>query len=87
MKIDQAFVRSLTRAAGADYVLFETMVGMAHKLGYRVVAEGVETSSAAEIVAELGCEEAQGYWSARPMESDALASWVRAHDGRRWAAR
>lgn len=83
VKIDQAFVRSLTRADGADYVLLETMVAMAHKLGYRVVAEGVETSSAAEIVAGLGCEEAQGFWFARPMEADAFASWMRSHDGQR----
>jgi len=64
-------------------VLLETMVAMAHKLGYRVVAEGVETSSAAEIVAGLGCEEAQGFWFARPMEADAFASWMRSHDGQR----
>ena len=83
MKIDQAFVRSLTDAGGADYVLLETMVAMAHKLGYRVVAEGVETSSAAEIVAGLGCEEAQGFWFSRPLEADALDSWMRSADGRR----
>lgn len=83
LKIDQAFVRSQTRAEGADYVLLETMVAMAHKLGYRVVAEGVETSMAAEIVAGLGCEEVQGFLYARPMEAEALQTWYHERAGAR----
>jgi EAL domain-containing protein (putative c-di-GMP-specific phosphodiesterase class I)/GAF domain-containing protein len=76
VKIDQAFVRSLTAAWGADYVLVETMVGLLHKLGRRVVAEGVETEDAAAILAGMGCEEAQGYWFARPLETAAFAEWI-----------
>ncbi len=76
VKIDQAFVRGLTAAWGADYVLVETMVGLLHKLGRRVVAEGVETEDAAAILAGMGCEEAQGYWFARPLEVAAFAEWI-----------
>jgi len=76
VKIDQAFVRNLTDASGPDFVLVETMIGLAQKLGYRVVAEGVETSEAAAVLAKLGCEEAQGFWFARPMEIDQFSEWV-----------
>jgi EAL domain-containing protein (putative c-di-GMP-specific phosphodiesterase class I)/GGDEF domain-containing protein len=76
VKIDQAFVRGLSAAWGADYVLVETMVGLLHKLGRRVVAEGVETADSAAILAGMGCEEAQGYWFARPLEVTAFADWI-----------
>jgi len=76
VKIDQAFMRNLTEAAGPDFVLVETMIGLAHKLGYRVVAEGIETGEAAAILTQLGCEEAQGFWFARPMEATQFATWL-----------
>ncbi|RZL28356.1 MAG: GGDEF and EAL domain-containing protein [Sphingomonas sp.] len=76
VKIDQTFMRDLTRATGSDFVLVETMISLAHKLGYRVVAEGVETAEAAAILKELDCEEAQGFWFARPMEADRFVTWL-----------
>jgi EAL domain-containing protein (putative c-di-GMP-specific phosphodiesterase class I)/GGDEF domain-containing protein len=76
VKIDQAFIRDLTEATGSDFVLVETMIGLAHRLGYRVVAEGIETAEAAVILEELGCEEAQGFWFARPMEADRFVAWL-----------
>lgn len=80
MKIDQTFVRSLSGAegdaAGSDLVLVETMIGLAQRLGYRVVAEGVETAEVADLLARLGCEEAQGYWFSRPLEAAAFADWL-----------
>jgi EAL domain-containing protein (putative c-di-GMP-specific phosphodiesterase class I) len=76
VKIDQAFVRNLDVASGPDFVLVETMVGLAHKLGFRVVAEGIETPAAAEILAAIGCEEAQGYLFARPMDPARLERWI-----------
>ncbi len=76
VKIDQAFVRDLTEAAGPDFVLVETMIGLARKMGYRCVAEGVETSEAAAVLAQIGCEEAQGFLFARPMDVEQLAQWM-----------
>lgn len=78
VKIDQAFVRGLTEARGADFVLVDTMVGLIHKLGRRVVVEGVETEAAATLLAAMGCEEAQGYWFARPLEAATFVDWVAA---------
>ncbi|PRY71818.1 EAL domain-containing protein [Halomonas ventosae] len=43
------------------------MIGMAHDLGYRVVAEGVESEAALTCLDELGCNEVQGYLLARPL--------------------
>jgi EAL domain-containing protein (putative c-di-GMP-specific phosphodiesterase class I)/GGDEF domain-containing protein len=79
VKIDQAFVRDLTEAAGPDFVLVETMVGLARKMGYRCVAEGVETGKAAVILAGIGCEEAQGFLFARPMDVEQLVCWMSEH--------
>ena len=45
---------------------------MAHALGLRVVAEGVETAEQAEIVAQLGCDQVQGFHFARPGRSEEL---------------
>lgn len=76
VKIDQTFVRDLVRADGPDFVLVEAMVGLAHKLGFRVVAEGVETADAAAVLRQIGCAEAQGYLFARPMEAEAFEHWL-----------
>lgn len=76
VKIDQLFIRNLTQAQGSDFVLVETMIGLAHKLGYRVVAEGIETQAAADMLVQLGCEEAQGFWFGRPMEAAVFVEWL-----------
>ncbi|MGI4949508.1 MAG: sensor domain-containing phosphodiesterase [Janthinobacterium lividum] len=76
VKVDQAFVRNLTHPEGPDFVLVETMIGLAHRLGFRVVAEGVETGQAAAILARIGCEEAQGFLFARPMEANRIVPWL-----------
>ncbi|WP_380788423.1 putative bifunctional diguanylate cyclase/phosphodiesterase [Sphingomonas sp. R86521] len=76
VKIDQAFVRDLVEAHGSDFVLIEAMIGLAHKLGFRVVAEGVETEEAAAVLRQIGCEEAQGFLFARPMETAQFELWM-----------
>ncbi|AQR73970.1 bifunctional diguanylate cyclase/phosphodiesterase [Sphingomonas sp. LM7] len=76
VKIDQAFVRGLADADGPDFVLVETMIGLAHKLGYRVVAEGVETAEVATLLSQIGCEEAQGFLFARAMDAEQFAHWI-----------
>jgi len=53
------------------------MIGLAHRLGYLVVAEGVETAEAAAILTELACEEAQGFLFARPMETENFIAWLK----------
>lgn len=76
LKIDRAFCRNLTAAEGSDFVLVEAMIGLARKLGYRCVAEGIETSDAAAVLALIGCEEAQGFLFARPMDVEHFVQWM-----------
>jgi EAL domain-containing protein (putative c-di-GMP-specific phosphodiesterase class I) len=54
---------------------------MAHHLGLRVVAEGVETESVASRLRGLGCDEAQGYLFSRPLVAAEFLAWARAAQG------
>ena len=74
VKIDQSFVRNLATDQ-REQALVRSMVTLSHDLGYRTVAEGVETEAAAAILAEIGCEEAQGYHFARPMMEADFRRW------------
>lgn len=66
LKIDQSFVRQLATDP-RDLSLCEAIVVMAHKLGLRVIAEGVETPSQAKILAQMRCDLAQGYLFSPPV--------------------
>ncbi len=66
LKIDQSFVRHLI-AASTDLALCKAIIVMAHELGMKVVAEGVETQAQCDLLAAAGCDYAQGYLFARPM--------------------
>jgi len=66
LKIDQSFVRNLAPDS-ADMALCEAIILMAHKLGIRVVAEGVETVEQRDLLAAVGCDYAQGYLYSRPV--------------------
>jgi EAL domain-containing protein (putative c-di-GMP-specific phosphodiesterase class I)/GGDEF domain-containing protein len=77
VKIDQSFIRDLATESGSRAVVRAT-VSLCHDLGYRVVAEGVETQEALDLVTEAGCDEAQGYLFAEPAPAEAFAAWFRA---------
>jgi EAL domain-containing protein (putative c-di-GMP-specific phosphodiesterase class I) len=51
------------------------MIKLSHDLGHRVVAEGVETPAVLQVLREAGCDEAQGYWYARPLGPQAFMEW------------
>ncbi|HUU24874.1 MAG TPA: EAL domain-containing protein [Methyloceanibacter sp.] len=78
IKIDRSFVPPRDWMP-RDKAVLKAMVTMAHELNYRVVAEGVETQEALDRVSEAGCEEAQGYFIARPLEVSALEEWLGTH--------
>jgi EAL domain-containing protein (putative c-di-GMP-specific phosphodiesterase class I) len=65
LKIDQSFVRNLQRN-NSDHALCEAIIMMAHKLGLKVIAEGVETTAQADLLREAGCDFAQGYLYGKP---------------------
>lgn len=66
LKIDQSFIRNLAPGS-ADFVLCEAIVGMAHRLGLKVIAEGVETVAQRDLLRSIGCDYGQGYLFARPL--------------------
>jgi diguanylate cyclase (GGDEF)-like protein len=66
LKVDRMFTQALTDAPDS-HVLYRAIVSMAHALGLRVVAEGVETELQAGVLRGLGCDELQGFLVARPL--------------------
>ncbi len=71
LKIDHSFVRDLETDPG-DKVLCEAIIVMAHKLGLKVVAEGVETPAQLAFLNAAGCDYAQGFLFAEPVPGSAL---------------
>jgi EAL domain-containing protein (putative c-di-GMP-specific phosphodiesterase class I) len=66
LKIDQSFTRNLAPGS-PDMALSEAIIVMAHKLGLKVIAEGVETAQQLHLLREAGCDHAQGYLFSRPI--------------------
>lgn len=66
LKIDKSFTRNLAPGA-PDVALCEAIVIMAHKLGLKVIAEGVETEQQRGLLTQIGCNYAQGYLFSRPL--------------------
>jgi diguanylate cyclase (GGDEF)-like protein len=76
VKIDKGFVRGLS-SDPADRAVVRAVVDIAHTLGMRVVAEGVEQEDQQGILRALGVDEVQGYLHARPMAALDVAAWLR----------
>ncbi len=79
VKIDRSFVSEMFQGT-RERTLVRSMISLSHDLGYRVVAEGIETLEAADMLAAMGCDEAQGYYFARPMELDVFEDWLDQQD-------
>jgi EAL domain-containing protein (putative c-di-GMP-specific phosphodiesterase class I) len=77
LKIDRSFVRDVTVEPG-DLSIVRSTITLAHELGLRVVAEGVEDAATLELLADLGCDMAQGFHLSRPVPADEFTAWVAA---------
>jgi len=66
LKIDRTFIRDVTSDAD-DATITVAMINLAHSLGLKVIAEGVETSAQLEFLKEHGCDEMQGYFFSLPL--------------------
>jgi len=75
LKLDKSFVVDL-EARAQNRVIVESTVQMAHALGLRVVAEGVETEWAKRYLESVGYDFGQGYWFARAMSAADCSAWV-----------
>ena len=71
LKIDQGFVRGLPDDRD-DAAITRSVIGLAHNLGLRVVAEGIETAEQATFLLGQNCDYGQGYGFARPQPADAV---------------
>ena len=69
LKIDRQFIRHLN-TSDKDAAIATSIIQLAHNLGLKVVAEGIEDASQAELLARLGCDIGQGYFFSRPMPAD-----------------
>jgi diguanylate cyclase (GGDEF)-like protein/PAS domain S-box-containing protein len=73
IKIDQSFVQNLS-IHSEDMILCEAIIVMAHKLGLKVIAEGVETIEQRDLLFAVGCDYGQGYLFSKPIPADAFES-------------
>jgi predicted signal transduction protein with EAL and GGDEF domain len=78
LKVDRSFVQRMTSDAD-DAAIVRSIVDLAHSLGLRVVAEGVETVETWYALQDLGCDLAQGYLISRPMPGDDITRWLSGH--------
>jgi EAL domain-containing protein (putative c-di-GMP-specific phosphodiesterase class I) len=75
LKVDRGFVHG-ARHNQIIRPILESSLGVSKRMGLRSVAEGVETQSDWELLRELGCESAQGYFIGRPMPAERIWEWL-----------
>jgi len=76
LKIDRSFVMGMSEYKN-DSVIVQTVINMAHNMGLRVVAEGVENHEEWKILDAMGCDFIQGYLISRPKPVDEISEWLR----------
>jgi predicted signal transduction protein with EAL and GGDEF domain len=76
IKIDKSFVIHMV-ASESDAVIVQSTIDLAHNLGLKVVAEGVENQEVCDRLIDLGCDMMQGYYISRPLPADELIRWLK----------
>jgi EAL domain-containing protein (putative c-di-GMP-specific phosphodiesterase class I) len=76
IKIDKSFVIGMA-GSSEDGIIVDSIIELGHKLGLRVVAEGVETLSSWKALSGLRCDLAQGYFLSRPLPAGDVTNWIR----------
>ena len=75
LKIDKSFVLNMENDVG-DTKIVRSTIDLGHNMGLRVVAEGIESEAVWRLLAELGCDQGQGYFMSRPIPGDQLIAWL-----------
>jgi EAL domain-containing protein (putative c-di-GMP-specific phosphodiesterase class I) len=75
IKIDKSFVRDLAQHKDSASIMRST-IDLVHDLGRKTIAEGVETRADWDVLVQLGCDKAQGYFIAPPMPCEQFQTWL-----------
>ena len=75
LKIDKSFVLNMENDEG-DTKIVRSTIDLGHNMGLRVVAEGIESEAVWRLLADLGCDQGQGYFMSRPIPGDQLIGWL-----------
>lgn len=75
LKIDRSFVMDMVSDA-EDLIIVRSVIDLAHNMGFMVVAEGVESAAALHLLAEMGCDTAQGYHICKPIPVEQIIPWL-----------
>lgn len=78
LKIDKTFILALDQSQ-QDQDIVASTISLGHKLGLRVVAEGVENEASLELLKEFKCNYAQGYYLSRPVSAENFIKWYQLH--------
>jgi diguanylate cyclase (GGDEF)-like protein/PAS domain S-box-containing protein len=76
LKIDQSFTREMLDEPKVAAIV-RSVIALGHSLGFKVIAEGVETAAQLDYLRNKGCDEIQGYYFSRPLTPDAFANLLR----------
>jgi diguanylate cyclase (GGDEF)-like protein len=82
LKIDKSFVMHMVEDAD-DEIIVRSTIELAHNMGLKVVAEGVENAACRSLLAQLGCDSLQGYFFARPLAPEDFSRWLSEREGKR----
>ncbi|RYH70485.1 MAG: GGDEF domain-containing protein [Alcaligenaceae bacterium] len=82
LKIDQSLIKPIATDDRA-WLLVQSLISMGHILGYRMLAEGVETANVFDMLVTGGCDAIQGYYLSRPLESGHVSPFVRLAEQRK----
>ena len=80
LKLDRSFIQGITTSA-REFAFVTSIVQLSKLLGVRTVAEGVESASQARKLREIGCDMAQGYFFARPLNVGDVRMFITERDG------
>ncbi|NDP47970.1 MAG: EAL domain-containing protein [Sulfuriferula multivorans] len=83
LKIDQSFVREI-EADPNDLALSQAIIVMAHALGIKVIAEGVETANQLKLLTDAGCDYAQGFFFSKAIPADQFEALLHANSAQPW---
>jgi diguanylate cyclase (GGDEF)-like protein len=75
LKIDRSFVQNIGQEGGSGRIV-ALIIRLAHQLGFRTIAEGIESEAQVNKLQELGCEEGQGFLLGKPMTESDLFDWL-----------